>query len=148
MQVAEQSKRRAGISVSAKVKSDLMSLKVGNETYNDILEPIVSSIAQNNTENELGVIFLDSVYINDKLVALKKRIPLKIILDENKSVILVNDDYNILSVCSNLDEGLEEARREFEAMYSIYTEPSLPQDSPAARYGHKLKSILNMPGIE
>ncbi|MDO5846545.1 MAG: hypothetical protein Q4Q04_06450 [Methanocorpusculum sp.] len=128
---------RATISISPELKTTIRSLKRGNETYDDVLKPLIYTAAVHEKGEGIGALFLDSVYIHDQLRKVKSPIPLKIVIDENKSIILVNNEYQLLVVCSRLDEGLEEARREFESLYSIYTRPDIPAAAPAAAFGKK-----------
>ncbi len=54
-------------------------------------------------------------------------------IDENSSLILVNNEYSILVVCENLIEGLQEASLQFADDFIDYTDASLPMTEDARR---------------
>ena len=132
------------ISVTPRVKETLQSLKRGKESYNDVLEPLLYPAEVHERGDGIGAVFLDSVYVNEHLKKLKKSIPLKLVIDENGSLILVNNDYSILVICDNLEDGLEEARWEFNSLAKVFLNPDHPNDSPAKQFGKKLQSIVWM----
>ncbi|MDU9376749.1 hypothetical protein McpSp1_13760 [Methanocorpusculaceae archaeon Sp1] len=132
------------ISVTPDVKETLRSLKRGNESYNDVLEPLLFTAAVHEKGDGIGAVFLDSVYMNDTLRKLKKPIPLKIVIDENGSLILANNEYSLLVVCDSLEDGLEEARWEFNSLSKVFQNPEIPDDAPAKQFGKKLQSVVWM----
>lgn len=137
-------KATATISVTPRVKETLKSLKRGHESYNDVLEPLLFPATVHEKGDGVGAVFLDSVYVNDNLKKLKKSIPLKLVIDENGSLILANNEYSLLVVCTNLEDGLEEARWEFNSLFNVYLNPDIPDDAPAKQFGKKLESIIWM----
>lgn len=142
MQAAERKPDRATIPVSQNVKKRVLSLKRGNQTYDDVLIRMLDTIAVGEKEREQGVVFLYEVPILDEIKKLKNPIPLKIVIDENNSLILVNNEYSILVVCSNLVEGLQEAALQFADDFMDYNDTSLPMTQDARELGEKLRGSV------
>lgn len=142
MQAAERKPDRATIPVSQNVKKRVLSLKRGNQTYDDVLIRMLDTIAVGEREREQGVIFLYEVPIHDEIKKLKNPIPLKIVIDENNSLILVNNEYSILVICSNLVEGLQEAALQFADDVMDYTDNSLPMTQDARELGEKMRESV------
>ncbi len=63
-------------------------------------------------------------------------------IDENSSLILVNNEYSILVVCNNLVEGLQEAALQFADDFMDYTDDSLPLTEDARELGEKLRESV------
>lgn len=141
-QAAERKPDRATIPVSQNVKKRVLSLKRGNQTYNDVLIRMLDTIAVGDREREQGVVFLYEVPILDEIKKLKTPIPLKIVIDENNSLILVNNEYSILVVCTNLVEGLQEAALQFADDFMDYTDNSLPMTEDGQELGEKLREAV------
>lgn len=127
----------ATISVTPRVKETLRSLKRGNESYSEVLEPILYTVAVSESDEGIGAVFLKSVYVNDDLKKLKKPIPLKVIIDEDNTLILSNSEFKILVTCTDIIEGLEEARLQFADLIDIYTGDQ-PMTDGAVAFGRKL----------
>ncbi len=100
------------------------------------------TIAVGERKREQGVVFLYEVPIHDEIKRLKNPIPLKIVIDENSSLILVNNEYSILVVCENLIEGLQEASLQFADDFIDYTDASLPMTEDARRLWEKLRESI------
>ncbi|MDV0444140.1 hypothetical protein [Methanorbis rubei] len=128
------------ISVTPRVKETLCSLKRGNESYSEILEPILYTVAVSESDEGIGAVFLKSVYVNDDLKKLKKPIPLKVIIEDN-TLILSNSEFKILVTCIDIIEGLEEARLQFADLIDIYTDHQ-PMTEGAVTFGKKLMDAV------
>lgn len=133
----------ATISVSPNVKEVLRSLKRGNESYNDVLEPILYPATVAESGEGIGAVYLKTVYAGDTLKKLKKPIPLKLIIDEDNTLILANNEYKIFVTCCDIIEGLEEARLQFADLLDIYTDDQ-PMTKGAEAFGRKLKEAVRM----
>lgn len=95
-------------------------------------------------ETKVSFLFLDSVYVRDTLKKLKNPIPLKQVTDENGSLILSNNEFSLLVVCENPEDGLQEAKWEFHTLFNIFTDPAIPDGTPAKEFGRKLQSAVRM----
>ena len=142
MQAEERKPDRATITVSQNVKKRVLSLKRGNQTYDDVLVSMLDTIAVREREREQGIVFLYEVPIYDEVKKLKNPIPLKIVIDENSSLILVNNEYSILVTCHNLIEGLQEAALQFADDFMDYTDRSIPMTQDARELGERLRESV------
>ncbi len=99
------------------------------------------AVREREREREQGVIFLYEVPIYDEVKKLKNPIPLKIVIDENNSLILVNNEYSILVGCHNLIEGLQEAALQFADDFVNYTDVSIPMTQDARELGERMRDL-------
>ncbi|MDV0444304.1 hypothetical protein [Methanorbis rubei] len=144
MQAAGSKSQKTSITVSPHIKKRVCSLKRGNQTYDDVLEQMLTAVEIGEKGEEGGVVFLNTVYVRDDLKKLKRPIPLKITIQEDNSLILSNDEYSFLITCRNLAEGMETARLMFADDYDLYTDPENQVHPSAAAYGKLLKNSIWM----
>lgn len=135
---------RVSISVSPEIKQRIVSLKHGNQTYDDVLSRILETIAIDEKGKENGVIFMNSVYVNGDLKRLKESIPLKVHISDNGMIHLSNTEYKILVSCETLQEAIEEAQTEFDTMFNLFNNPETPRGESAIAFGQKLKESVWM----
>ena len=63
------------------------------------------------------------IYVNGELHKLKQPIILKMLIQDDNSYVLANEEFSSLISCNSIAEGLEEGRRMFEEDYALYTNP-------------------------
>lgn len=142
MQALERRTQRVSISVSPEIKERILSLKRGNQTYDDVLGRILETVAVDEKGEDDGVIFMNSVYINGDLKKLKQSIPLKVHISDKGMIHLSNTEYKILVSCKTLQEALEEAQTEYDTMFKLFNNSETPKSDSAANFGLKLKESV------
>lgn len=55
----------------------------------------------------IDAVFPKSAYVNDDLKKLKKPIPLKVVIDEDNTLILSNSKFKILVTCTDIIDGCD-----------------------------------------
>ncbi|MDU9376661.1 hypothetical protein McpSp1_12850 [Methanocorpusculaceae archaeon Sp1] len=148
MQVMEKGRGKSSkttITVTEDIKMRVRALKRGNQTYNDVLDTVLRMADVSERREGEGVVFLYSVMVRGDEKKLKRPIPLELHLNDDGTMVLSNDEFSLLVVCSHLKEGLKEAQLEFSSEYDIFCNPELPEKAVSAReYGKKLQDMIWM----
>ncbi len=140
---AEKSPPKTTITVTEDIKKRVCALKRGNQTYDEVLDTVLSMADVSERREDEGVVFLYSVMVKGDEKKLKRAIPLQLHLNDDGTMVLSNDEFSLLVVCSHLKEGLKEAQLEFSDEYDIFCNPDLPQEAVSAHeYGKKLQDII------
>ena len=142
MQVMDQRPQKTSITVSTHIKERVCSRKRGNQTYDDVLNVLLDTIDAGEKGDEQGVVFLHTVYVNGELKKLKLPIILKMMIQEDNSYVLANEEFSFLISCSSIADGLEEGRRMFDEDYGIYTNPENQIHPLAKKRSEMLQSAI------
>lgn len=142
MQAMDQRPQKTSITVSTHIKERVCSRKRGNQTYDDVLNVLLDTVDTGEKGDEQGVVFLHTVYVKGELKKLKQPILLKMMIQEDNSYVLANEEFSFLISCSSIADGLEEGRRMFEEDYALYTNPENQVHPLAKKRAEMLQSAI------
>lgn len=142
MQAIDQRPQKTSITVSSHVKDRVCARKRGNQTYDDVLNTLLDTVDAGDKGEEQGVVFLHTAYVDGELQKLIQPIILRMMIQDDNSYVLANEEFAFLISCTSIAEGLEECRRMFEEDYALYTNPENQVHPLAKKRAEMLTSAI------
>ncbi|MDO5846255.1 MAG: hypothetical protein Q4Q04_04955 [Methanocorpusculum sp.] len=152
MQAVPQKSGRATITVTHTTRDKILSLKKGKQTAGDVIAESIQShdlihtiYCNAQTESAVsGIVAVPSILIHGVSRRLKTPLLLEFTVDEdNGDYIIVNRDFRLLTSNPDLQQGIQEIRKQFDSLWFEYVDDtSVPLSADAIRFKAKLQEAV------